>query len=486
MNNDNLTNVAIERAILAGLCQGGLEVYVELDFLEAEYFSHEINQILFSCVKNILENNQIIDFTTIFSSAQNLGVYELINKNTELSYIRSLFNFPINKDNILKFAAKLAKLKLARDIKKAIKQSEKAIDKITGDESVEDIISVAEKPITDVTMDAYKEHNSQTMLVGENIDEYIQYLIDNPTDYLGIPTGLTRFDEACGGGIRRKSVCLIGARTGVGKSVISTNVALHVSGKLNIPVLYLDTEMDITDQRNRMLANLSGIKINEIARGKFANSFMSRESVKRAAKMLYDIPYHYTSIAGQPFDNILNIMKKWIHQNVGFDANGRTNDCLIIYDYFKLMSSAGLSAAMQEYQALGFQITKMNDFCIEYDVPCLSFVQLNREEEIAQSDRLTWLATTVAKFQVKSDEEIADDGEQNGNRKLVFLKTRHGSGLEQGDYINVKMNGACAKLTEWYTRNEVKSGAVQNVQQDDESPFEEREDQSGENLFDSE
>lgn len=483
MSQAVLENLPVERAVLAGICQYGLEAYVEVDFVKPDYFSHELNQIIYSCLQDIIQSNQNIEHLTIFSTAQKLGVFELINKETEMKFIRSLFNFPINKDNIKSFAAKLTKLKLARDIKQAIKKSDKAIDKVTGDEPIEDIISAVEKPITDVTMEAYKEHNNQTMLVGDNIDEYVQYLIDNPSDYLGIPTGLNRFDEACGGGIRRKSVCLIGARTGVGKSVISTNVALHVSGKLNIPVLYLDTEMDIGDQRNRMLANLSGVKINDIARGKFAKSFMSLESVKRAAKLLHDIPYHYMSIAGQPFDNILNIMKKWIHQHVGFDANGRTNDCLIIYDYFKLMSSAGLSAAMQEYQALGFQITKMNDFCIEYDVPCLSFVQLNREEEIAQSDRLTWLATTVAKFQVKSDEEIADDGEQHGNRKIVFLKTRHGSGLEQGDYINVKMNGACAKLTEWYTRNEIKSGAVQNVNQNDDPPFEEREDQPGEDLF---
>jgi len=482
MSQADLSNLPVERAVLAGICQFGLEVYVELDFIESDYFTHELNQIIFSCLQDIISSNQKIEYLTIFSTAQKLGVFELINKNTEMGFIRSLFNFPVNKDNIPKFAAKLAKLKLARDIKIALKKSDKSIEKITGDEPVEEIIGLAEKPISEVTTEAYKEHSNKTMLVGENIDEYVQYLIDNPSNYLGIPTGLNRFDEACGGGIRRKSVCLIGARTGVGKSVISTNVALHVSSKLNIPVLYLDTEMDIGDQRNRMLANISGVKINDIAKGKFANSFMHRESVIRAAGYLKSIPYHYISIAGQPFDNVLNIIKKWVHQYVGFDENGRTNDCLIIYDYFKLMSSAGLSAAMQEYQALGFQITKMNDFCIQYDVPCLSFVQLNREEEIAQSDRLQWLAATVAKFQVKSDEEVADDGEQNGNRKIVFIKHRHGEGLESGDYINIKMNGSCAKIVEGYTRNQLKAG-VKDAE-DDNAPFEEREIEQGEDIFD--
>jgi hypothetical protein len=82
---------------------------------------------------------------------------------------------------------------------------------------------------------------------------------------------------------------------------------------------------------------------------------------------------------------------------------------------------------------------------------------------------------------MKSDEEVADDGDDNGNRKLVIIKARHGSGLEYGNYINVKMNGAIAKLTEWYTRDEIKNGAA-NASQD--NSFEIRESESGEDLFD--
>jgi replicative DNA helicase len=481
MSQSELQNLPVERAVLAGICQFGLEVYVELDFLQPEYFSHELNQVIFTCLQDIINCNQNIEFSSLFATANKLGVYELINKTTELSFIRSLFNFPINKENIPKFAAKLTKLKLARDIKKALSVCDKSLAKITGDENIEDIIGMIENPIMEITSLAYKEQNNKTVLIGENINEYVDYLINNPTDYLGIPTGFPKFDEAIGGGLRRKSVTLIGARTGVGKSVISTNVADYVSGKYNIPCLYLDTEMDLGDQRNRMLAKISGIKINDIAKGSFASKYMEKNRVIKAAEYLEKIPYHYISIAGQPFDNILNIIKRWIHQYVGFDENGRTKDCLVIYDYFKLMSSAGLGAAMQEYQALGFQITKMNDFCIKYDIPCLSFVQLNREEEIAQSDRLQWLASTVAKFQVKSDEEMADDGYENGNRKIVIVKARHGSGLEYGNYINVKMNGAIAKLSEGHTRDEIKNGVATNAFED--TDFEIREGEPGEDLF---
>ena len=484
MKVEPLTNHGVERAVLAALCQFGEEIYVELkDLITVDCFNHELNQIVFGCIEDILGSNKKVEYITILEAADKLGVYELISKDSEMKFIRSLFKFPLHKENIGKFAAKLAKLKIARDMKKTLEQCESKINNLTGDEDISEIIGIIENPVMELTNEAYREHSNNTTVVGENIDEYIQYLADNQSYYLGIPSGMDRFDEATGGGFRRKSICLIAARTGVGKSVIATNVALSVTMKYNIPVLYLDTEMDIADQRNRMLANLSGVEINQIARGKFARSIMEKSKVIDAANLLKKIPYHYISIAGQPFDNILNIAKRWIHQHVGFDENGRAKDCLIIYDYFKLMSSAGLSAAMQEYQALGFQITKMHDFCVKYDVPCLSFVQLNRENEIAQSDRLLWLATTAAKFEAKGEEEVADDGEMNGNRKFTIIKARHGSGLEYGDYINVRMGGKYAKLKELHTRNELKSGVANAEDEEQDSPFE-TEGESESDIFD--
>ena len=58
---------------------------------------------------------------------------------------------------------------------------------------------------------------------------------------------------------------------------------------------------------------------------------------------------------------------------------------------------------------------------------------------------------------MKSDEEIADDDEDNGNRKLVPIVARHGAGLDDGDYINMNMFGKFGKLVEGQTRNQLKT-----------------------------
>ena len=99
---------------------------------------------------------------------------------------------------------------------------------------------------------------------------------------------------------------------------------------------------------------------------------------------------------------------------------------------------------------------------VKYDTPCLAFVQLNRDgitrettDVVSGSDRLIWLCTSFSIFKMKSDEEMADDNIENGNRKLVPVVARHGEGLDDGDYISMKMFGKYGKIEEGRTRNEI-------------------------------
>ena len=102
---------------------------------------------------------------------------------------------------------------------------------------------------------------------------------------------------------------LIAARPKVGKSMFGDAVALNVAQNLNIPVLMLDTEMSKEDHLNRMLANLSGVDINKISTGQFSQNEIEKEKVRVAGEKLKSIQYHYISIAGQSFENILALMR---------------------------------------------------------------------------------------------------------------------------------------------------------------------------------
>ena len=460
-----LSDIGSERAVLAGLMQYGIDAYVTVsDIVTEDTFTHINNQILFKCISRIINNDQKVDIPSILSASEQLNLHESVNTDQEIKYIKSLLDFPINKDNVFHFAIQIKKFEFARKIKTLTAKIHKDIDNVTGSESINEIIQILESPVTDFL----REDDSGDLpeKIGKDIQEYLDFLEENKCDIIGIPTGFNKYDEAIGGGLRRKCVDLISARPKVGKSVFADNVALNVSSK-NIPVLMLDTEMSKEDHLNRLLANISGVPINEIATGKFTSDEDKRLKVTEAMKIIESIPYSYVSVAGKPFEQILNVIKRWVMQDVKMDDNGKTNNCLIIYDYLKLMSSSSITNNIQEYQALGFQITSLHNLCVKLDIPCLSFVQLNRDgitkestDAVSGSDRLIWLCTSFTIFKAKSPEELAEDGPNAGNRKLVPIVSRHGGGLDDGDYINMVMQGSHAKLRELKTRNEFKNQPV--------------------------
>jgi len=469
-----LEDLAAERAVLSALCQYGLDAYLEIDFISSQSFTDPTNQLIFDCIYSSITENTRVELSSILSAANDLGVYDQINTKDEIGFIRSLFNFPIHKENVGVHAAKIAKLKLARDLKRTLKACENDLNSITGDEDIMEIVAKIEEPLLEATGDIYQSSRKKTEVLGDGVQDHVQYLSENVSDFVGIPSGFRRFDEAIGGGLRRKCVDLVAARPKVGKSMFGDEVALHVAGELDIPVLMLDTEMAKEDHYNRILANLSGIEINRIATGRFSENEIDKEKVFTAAEKLEKIPYHYISIAGESFENILSQMRKWIYQHVGFDEDGQTKDCLIIYDYLKLMGSEGISSVMQEYQVLGFQITKLHNFMVKYDVPCLSFVQLNRDgitrestDVVSGSDRLIWLCTSFSIFKMKSDEEVATDGVDNGNRKLVPIVARHGAGLDDGDYVCMTMHGRFGRIEEGQTRNEIYGNRQEGFETDE-------------------
>jgi hypothetical protein len=92
-------------------------------------------------------------------------------------------------------------------------------------------------------------------------------------------------------------------------------------------------------------------------------------------------------------------------------------------------------------------ITELHNFAVKYELPIISYVQLNRDgidgEDtgiIAGSDRILWLCSSLSIFKNKDDTDVSlGCGWEHGNKKLLILATRQGSGLEtEGDYINLK------------------------------------------------
>lgn len=808
------SDIAAERAVLAGIAQFGSSGYTDVaDIVDIHCFTLESNQIMFKCLKKSLEQSDSIDIASILSAATSQGFDYIANNKSEIEFIRALFQTPIKLENIRKFGAKLRKLEIARRVQDKLQSVYKELGDITGDESIDKILSLAESPIFELSTQIGQQSEDKPKLMFADIKEYLDHLVENPVDQIGISTGFPILDESIGGGLRKGTVHLFAARPKVGKmqpyysivytpdgpktmgeltvgSIVNTpfgntaevdaiiehgvkdiykiefndgthtscglehlwevkhrrknnfqvlsleeiinsgitesdgrdkwqirlsepaffkekhiyinpyllgvilgdggittstvvitsadeeivdridnildedygyvlkhrdrydytvisnreknilkqdlenyglmycgsgnkfipdeykynsieirkeilrglfdtdgcvhrNYAIEYSttsyrlaedvkeivqslgglcritrrstkcnekifwsyrlyisfndiseyfklsrkkntctkrtkpnlkrtirkislvgkakcrcihindkhhlyltdnyivthnttvgkqfclniAKRGIPALMLDSEMAQKDQLNRSVAGESNVKIRDIETGRFG-SLPCKDEVYRKAIGLKDIPYYYVKITGKPFEEILSIVRRWISQVVGTDNKGNTKDCVIVYDYFKLMDSAVLEN-MAEYQAMGFQISKLTDFCNIYQIPCAAFVQVNREgivketsDIISQSDRLLWLCGSLSLLRRKTPEEIDEDPE-NGNTIIKPLDDRFG-GLEPGDHINFMFLRDKSVLIEINTNSQSRQnkknsdGIVSDINDDDE------------------
>lgn len=393
----------------------------------------------------------------------------VLSKKDETQHLKAIIEFPVELDNVRKFAAKIRKLEIARLLRKQLEETQDKILEVTGNEPISSIIGLAEDSIFNFTS-LLNDTDSGPEQIHKNLDEYITNLETNKVDQIGIPTGFPIYDQAIGGGLRKGTINVIGARPKVGKTLMSDNIGKNVAA-LGIPVLNMDTEMNKEDHIHRLLAMISETEINSIETGKFAETPDKKRKVLDAVEKLKQMKIYHKSIAGKPFEDQLAIMRRWLVKEVGLNDDGTAKDCVIFYDYLKLMDSAGISQDLKEYQVLGFMMTSLHNFAVRYKVPIVAFIQLNRDgitkestDSASGSDRIIWLCSNFTIFKRKSDEEIAEDGPSNGNRKLIPVISRHGGGLDDNDYINCHMKGWCAKIIEGRTRLEV----VNNIKSSDE------------------
>ena len=467
-----LSDSSAERAVLSGICKYGENAYLEIaDIIRESCFTVDSNIVIFRCLKEICEkqNRSSIDIASIYSVAQEIGVANILSKKEEAQHLKAILDFPVNQDNLRKFAAKIKKLEIARSLYEQLDEAKEKLLDINGSESITSIVGIAEDSIFDFTA-VINDTDNNPVSISNDIDSYIDQLENNKVDQVGIPTGFPVYDQAIGGGLRRSTVNVIAARPKTGKTLLSDNMGFYIASKLQIPVLNLDTEMTKEDHVNRILAMMTELEINQIETGKFSNSQDKKKKITDAIKILKESKLYYKSIAGKPFEEQLAIMRRWLIKDVGLNSDGSAKPCVIFYDYLKLMDSAGISQDMKEYQVLGFMMTSLHNFATKYKIPIVSFIQLNRDgitkestDTASGSDRIIWLCSNFTIFKRKSDEEIAEDGPSEGNRKLVPLISRHGGGLDDNDYINCHMKGWCAKITEGRTRLEIMNNVNKNI-----------------------
>jgi replicative DNA helicase len=447
-----LSDTQTEKAVLKYLIERPAEDFFELsDFLSENAFIDVSHEAVYRCIKELYDSNlEKIDIPTVLSTAKERKLSGLVSE----SLLKRICESP-KLHNPIKLAARLRRLEIYRAFQDQLVDKQHRVEQLTGEESISEFLA-----ITEFDLDSIVSRETSIKQIGENFLEKIKNKIENPVTQVGIPTGYPRFDYVIGGGLRDGSVNVITARIKVGKSHLLNNMAINIA-KQGFPVLYIDTEMLTEEQQDRCAANFSKIGISNIETGQIAKEYDKMRLIE-AAKEMESIPYYHCNVSGMPFEEQYAIMSKWIRKVKKPNERGEIARPVIVYDYLKMSTQKDISHNIAEYQMLGFMMTSLHNLAVRLKFPVLTAVQSNRDgidKETtgiaAGSDRILWLCTNFSLFRPKSEEEVALDGAESGNRKLVTLATRFGPGMHEKDYINFYLDTAKSILTEGKLRSEI-------------------------------
>ena len=252
--------------------------------------------------------------------------------------------------------------------------------------------------------------------VADGLAEWIEERRDNRVEMTGISTGYPILDKQIDGMIPG-TIMFIAARKKMGKSALLTNIAAYDAYKLRIPTLYIDTEMSFNQFRSRLVAGMAGVKERTIIHGGYSEIEYDH-IVRRCLKLVAEGILFHEYMPGYTVEKLVALCKKFkLKHNIG----------LIVFDYLK-EPGIGSSSDKQrkEYQILGDVATRLKDLAGELNVPVLSAVQLNRANDIADSDKIARYADIIAHWGKKELEEIEAGGYQGGTHKLMIKDTRRG------------------------------------------------------------
>lgn len=457
---------AAERAVLSAAMTLGARGWAECaDLLSPTSFSVDSNSHAWACLHKIYSEGResAVDLPTVLASAGELGLSSFFAKDSELRHLKALLDshkaMPVSLESVRRLAGRVKKLELARGLCVRLELAREAMAGLKGDEPVDRILSLAEGPVLEL-LPSFCAGGEVVDLRQEAL-AYVEHVIAHPREGgVGVPTGFPLHDEAIGGGVRPGGVALVGARTKAGKSQMAAASAYNACLR-GYPTFYADTEMSRGEQLDRLLANLACVPVKEVERGKFSDPSFP-DKLREAARLLEQLPAPlcYSQVAGLANEEILSRVRRWLMQTVGLNGQGKARPCLFVYDYLKLMTAEKLGRGVQEHQLVGYMAQGLKDFAARWELPCLAFSQLNRDginredsAALSQSDRVAWFCTSFCILKKKAEEEIAED--PSHSHKLVYVFSRHGEGLPEGDFINMKAEYRFGRLTEGPLRSEV-------------------------------
>ena len=408
-----------ERALLYYSFKDINNFYSILSKTDVRDFLHPDHATLFVLLKSLLNKGvEKFDVSMVVDIARTDGCLAAIGGPDYVVSINNMgvsdLNFDIYLNSVLEASTKY---KLYSVLKESTTH---LVDNAKDGKLSSDLIGFVENKILNLSTDS--KSITEPRDLADGLKEYIEERKEKPVKMSGIDTGYAILNNQIDGMIP-STLHIVAARLKEGKSAFLTNIALHVAYIVGLPVLYIDTEMSFNQWRSRAVAALANVREREIIHGGYSSETYEK-IVSKCSEVVENGRLYHEYMPGYSVDKVIALYKKYkVKHNLG----------LIVFDYLKEPDVSSIDRERKEYQILGDVTTVLKDLAGTLEIPALTAVQLNRNMEIADSDKIARYGDVIMHWMGKKDDEIETDTRKAGSHKLIIRDSRRGGGTsEQG------------------------------------------------------
>jgi replicative DNA helicase len=192
------------------------------------------------------------------------------------------------------------------------------------------------------------------------------------TERYGISTGYEPLDDLLrGGGLLPGLMYVIGARPGMGKTMLMQNLAVNVASQ-DIPTIIFSLEVGRSRLLERMAYQEAGLDYSDHYRNRRPLSDDELERFRYHIRALAKLPIYVQDTAGMSPGAIIETMNTY-SQEYGIKV--------MFIDYLHIMRNDGRIYGGGREREIGTMVEQVRDAAKSLNVSCVLASQLNREVE---------------------------------------------------------------------------------------------------------
>ncbi len=385
-------NIESEQSVIGSILVSN-EIFDEINMIvTSKNFYDPMHQKIFNAIEKLIYSGMLANPITLKNYFEN----EKDDLNVP-EYLVKITKFSTSSRQAIEYSKLIYDLFVKREL---IKISENIIDTATLndlDNDGQSIIENFEKSLFDL---AEKGSFSSSLV---KFDEAMKMTIEmasnaykNDEGIVGVPTGLTDLDDRLGG-LHKSDLLIIAGRPSMGKTALATNIAFNAAKKIQedgrkSTIAFFSLEMSSEQLSTRILAEQSGIKSNDIRRGRISEEQFDK--FIETSKNISELPLYIDETPAISIAALSNRARR-IKRLYGLD--------MVVVDYIQLMKAANFrDGRVQEIS----EITQgLKALAKELSVPVLALSQLSRAVE-SRDDKKPLLSDLRESGSIEQDADV--------------------------------------------------------------------------------